>query len=852
MRRPPVTGVGSVGLRTLFEQRGRTVLTVAGVALGVGLFVGTLVTTATARNGLDDFLSEATGQADVVATPPGGALSSLVDPSVSALPDDALARIAALDGVRATIGVIGFPTSFEAPGGGRTEMSANGSAPAALVGVDLAAATDVYEVELREGRLPGPGEVVLPGALAEDLGVAPGDALVVASPSGPRPLSVSGTLAEVGIGRLSTVGFTDLATAGGLAARTSLSQVAVDLAPGVDRTAWLRDHETAAGSGIQLQSASVGLDFAEAQVTTVTIALTVLGVAVLVAGAFLIYLTLTASVAERARLVGILGAIGASRRQLSRGVLTEALAMGGVGVVVGVPLGVALAAGLSILSARLLAFFGSPSLTVPPWTLVAGALVGLATTVVAAVVPARRAAAVDPVVAMRDEAAAEPEGARPSVFPFVGVVVGAVLLIVGSGPVVLSAAMVLLLVGALAVVSVALPYVARAVAPVFARLGSGIGELGVAHLSRERFRGASVLGLITVVAALTLAVAATFTSFARSLDRQASQQLGNDLTLTAASAFSPEFMAAVDGHPDVEKWTGIGEASASLVRSDGTEEAVALRGLVPEEYFGITSFAWRDGDVESARRALAGRDAVILPAGTADRLDVGVGDDVVLRTLGGLRPFVVAATAAVPSAQPTLYLSRDDLAEHFGVAGIQEILVDVAPTADVEVVKATLTADLAPLGTFLVSTAGEIKQDIQSQLLSGIGGFFVLLLLAGTVGLFGIANTLVVALARRRREIGMLRAIGADARQIRRMAVLEGVVLVGVALVFAVPLGIVAAKPLLSSVNSGLGDLTVDFSFPWSVVPALLVVGLITAALAALGPARRAASIDVDAVLRFE
>ena len=242
----------------------------------------------------------------------------------------------------------------------------------------------------------------------------------------------------------------------------------------------------------------------------------------------------------------------------------------------------------------------------------------------------------------------------------------------------------------------------------------------------------------------------------------------------------------------------------------------------------------------------------MIPESTASSLGVGVGDEVVLETTRGPAPFRIAATVELSNIPATLLVSKSDGAALFSVVADNEIQIRLAPDADASVVGDTLERELANRGPFLVVTTDELKADTRAQIGAGINGFFVLILLAGVVGMFGLANTMVVSVTSRLREIGVLRAVGARRAQVRRMVMIEAVTLVLVAVVLAVPLGIALSRPLLAAVQATLVDTTVDYTFPLLVVPVLAVVGLAVAMLASLWPVRRASATDIDVALRYE
>lgn len=844
-----------LGARLLGDRPGQSLLATAGIALGVALFTGTLITTTTATRGVDRFITDANGQADVIATPPGGSLSSLADALTAPLPDSTVGRLRALPGVADTAGAFSFPSAFEAHGH-RTAQKIDRRSVAAVVGTDLASSDSVMPVDVASGRLPTPGapEVAVPERLAAMLDVGVGDRLTAAVSTGHARLTVVAVLAPRGLGRLSSVAVTSLPTARRLAGATGgVTQVAVDLRPGVDAARWVALHRRDAPSGVSLTAASASLGLYRQQLGALNGALQVSGAGMLLTAGFLIYLTLAMAVAERTRLYGTLQALGATGRQVRRVVVAEALAMGVAGSAAGVMLGIAVAKGLSALGTRLLdAMFGSaPPLVVPGWTIAAGLAVGVAVTLVSALVPAHRATSVDPVAAIRETPMAAPARSGQWITGAALVSAGAGVMVLRGTPVIVSLGIVVVSVGAIRLVPVLLGPLAGVVGPLVSRLGRGVGRVAVLHLVTERARSAYTLALVMVVMAMTIATATGYTSFAGSLTHQLDVELGHDLQLTAASTFPPGFLDAVRREPGVAAATARAFTTAGLHNGD-TVEPVYVRAIDPATYFDTGSYLFVDGGRREAVDALRSGPSIILGTPTAKRLHVGRGDAVTIDTPAGAVPFRVAATAEISNIPTVVYTSADAGRRYFGVDTPAEILVRPWPGTDPEALRRTLVHDLSPRATFLAATAGELKADNRAQVGGGINAFFALLLLAGVVGMFGLANTLAVSIGQRHREIGVLRAIGARRRQVQAMAVVEAVTLVAVAFILALPLGVGLSRPLLATTNAAIGDLTTHYRFAWGVLPILAVAGLAVALIAAYWPARRAAGIEIDAALRFE
>lgn len=843
--------LAGLGARLLTEHWSRTLLNGAGVVLGVALFTGALITTDSTSRGIEAFLADTSGEADVLASAPGATISSLIRPRGGGLPPGSLEAVAALPGVAAAEAVFARPTVIDGPAG-RTEQRVNVAAAAALIGVDTEAGS-AYPIAASSGRLPTPGadEVVLPARLMERIGASVGGTVTAAAPGGPHRLRVVGVLERRGLGQLDLIGITSLETARRVAGDPDgLSQIAMRLEPGLDTTEWLADTADVAPPGVSLVGSEDALGTLRDQVQVLTAALVVVGAGILFTAGFLIYLTLSLSVAERTRLYGTVHALGATPRQVRRVVVAEALVIGFLGSLVGSGLGICIALLLRWASARLLALVGDTGMVIRPGAIVAGIAVGVVTTVASALGPARRAARIEAIEAIRTTTVPPPRraGWRAGLAL---VVVGGALLSSATSTVVLGGAVLLVLMGSIGLVPPLIGPVASQLGRCTARASRGVGRVAVEHLVAERTRSAHTLALVMLVMAMAISCSAIYTSFANSIDRQLDAEFGGGLTLFAASTFPDEMAADVARQSGVAAVTARGSGTSAIL-SNGSRRDVIVRTLDPDTFFGVSGFRFGEGGPGGVRTAFERSQSVVVPEATARALGIGVGDDVVLDTAQGPVPFRVAATVELSNIPAVLLVSPRDGRTRFAIPGDNELQIRLEPDADPVAVGKALERELADRGPFLVATTAELKADTRAQIGAGINGFFVLILLAGVVGMFGLANTMVVSVTSRLREIGVLRAVGARRAQVRRMVMIEAVTLVLVAVVLAVPLGVALSHPLLRATQASLVDTTVDYEFPVEVVPAVALVGLVVAVVASLWPVRRATATDIDVALRYE
>ena len=838
--------------RSVRRRPGRFALTGAGIALGVAVLFAVLITSRATTAALDDAINGAAGASDVFAGAVGS-YDATMDPAV-------VEQIRALEGVQGAVGQLTLRSSV-VPEPGQPAASTRDRITF-VVGTDLAAAGAVRSFDLEAGDLPArDGEVVIGRRSADELGLRPGDDVLLATSTGTTRVSVTGILARSGAGLAfqGGVAYTSLSTTRQMMGRGEvLTGVDVVLADGQDAGEWIAAHRDDVPDSVLLQDADqVAADFRQFLVA-ISGGLMLMAAIAMFVGGFLVFLTFTIAVAERTRTYGTLRALGAHPRQVRRVVLGEAVVLGLIGSAVGLVIGrllgeVAVGAIEGLLDLEL------GALGFPIGSAVLGLVVGVGVSVVAAWLPGRRASAVSPTTAIREGAAAVEGRGRwwpRALVLAVGLVSGGI----GEGFGRRSISTVLVLLGAVLLVPFVVQPVARVVGRVTQRLAGGSGSIAVMHLVKERSRSAYTLGLVMVVLAMLIAVAGTNAAMANTLDSIIDRQTGGSVQVGSPGAFDPSVaktIAAIEGTgPLTTIRFGQSERVEQEKAPDGsvqheTRTSVEISVIDPATYFDLSGYAWVDGDDESAKAALTKGGAVLVPDATAAGAGLQRGDRVLLETSGGLQPFVVAGTYATVGSGFGLFVGTAD-AERFGAGRPHGFLVDAEDGVDPEDLAARIELTLRDAGYDPIVDSPESTREWAFGQLQGFFGLaYVILVVAAAAGLLGLANTLAVSVLSRTREIGMLRSVGSTRKQVRRLVVVEALTLAIVAFVLAIPLGIVINLGSAAAFTGAIGA-SIEPTQPWAALPYLLVLTVGVAALASLLPARRAGRLEPVAALRFD
>lgn len=822
--------LSGLGVRSVRRSMGRYVLTAVGASLGVAVFFGVVVTNAS----IDAALDRVVGRSDAAAVS--------IDPVGSygaELPADTVTRAASLPDVRAASGTIWFAVNRA----GDTE-------PVLVRGGESAdgPAADVEPVEEERvlktrGADPAPGadEVSFTASRAASLGVGLGDAVQVIAPTGPVTLKVVRLVDDFD----DNAGFTSIETARRLAGRSGYQQVYVALQPSASAATWATEHAGVFGSGARLQ-VNAGGDFRSAMgvIQAAFRGLAVLGAFV---GGFLIFLTLSTMVVERTATWGVLRAVGAPRGAVVRAVLAEAVVIGVVATVVGLGFGLVLASGLLGFTSRLYGL-GSGSIEVSPGALVAGVAMGMLVPPLAAFLPARRAARAEPVEAMRSRHEEAGDVGRGWI---AGVVVFAIGLVVarGAGTAAVQGAPLLLLLGAVLVVPLLVRPIGRLAAPVVARLAPGVGRAALQHLLRERKRSGYTLALVMVVAAMVIAVGGVQRSVVDALHEGFRVRYRSDVTVSRYNGIDEDTLAAIRSAPGVGSSTtyrfGDVDLSAPVTRS------VGLLAIDPGSFFAIQDLPWSGVSGEEGRAAIT-RGEVAIPRIFADETGLRAGGELLLRAVDGAsRPVRVGAVYSTPEPGVRLIVAEATAATIIGPGQPLAIEVKGAPGVSPPQLSDAIRAATASSGGLQITTTDVQEREAARRVEQNFKPFLAVVLLAGIVGVLGLANTLILSVIRRTRELGVLRAVGVGRSDLARMVVVESAGLAAIALAIGLPLGQLLSATMLRGAASALG-FTAPSTVPWGLFPVVVVLTMVMAAVAAVAPARRAARLDPVSALRFE
>jgi putative ABC transport system permease protein len=848
--------VWRAALKSLLARKLRLLLTAVAIVLGVGFVAGTLVLTDTALSAFDELFGDIYAKTDVVVqarsafteVPAGGGGGGAQERDP--IPEDVLADIEALPDVAAADGsVTGFAQVIDPRTG---DVIGAGGAPTIGGSFD----PDVSPFDL-EGRAPdGPDEVALDADTAEDGGFAIGDEVEVVTQVGVDTYRLSGIVslpAGQTIGG-ATLAVFDLETSQRLFDREGVyDQIFVVAREGASAASVAREVQRVLPEGFQAITATDAADEQADQVrqglSFLRTALLVFAFVALFVGAFVIFNTFNIVVTQRTRELGLLRALGASRRQVFSSVLLESAVIGVIGSSFGLALGLALAIGLK----GALAGFGlelpPTPLRIEPATIVTSLLVGTVVTVVASAFPARRASRVAPIEALREGTVGPRTSLRRRAIVGGLLLAGGVAALVAGlfGGVPQPAAVVgggaqLTFIG----VAVLAPFVARPLANLIGaparRLGM-TGKLGRENAKRNPRRTASTAAALMIGLGLVVFVSVFMTTLKASASEILDETLRADFILSSSQfqPFSPEVARALS---EREEFAAVSPFRQGGVRIDGATAFVS--GVHPATVDDVASVPFERGTVESLERP----GTILIFKGIALARDLEVGDRLPVEfARTGTQRLEVAGIYADNRLLGDYTISLEGYGEHFAEQLDSIVFVKAAEGVPIARARSVVDEVVERFPNVEVSDQVEFKER-QNEIIDQVFGIvLVLLVLSVIISSFGIANTLGLSIYERVRELGLLRAVGMQRAQLGWMIVVEAVIVSLLGALLGIAIGILFGWAM----QRALAELGVEvFAVPWGLLVVFAVVAALLGLAASIVPAVRASRIRVLEAIAYE
>ncbi len=842
----------TLAARYLWGRKLRTLLTTLAIIFGVLVIFGMNMLLPTMLAAFQTGLLNASGQVDVLVTHKTGETFS---PSV-------LNRLESIRGVYAVSGslerAVNIPANFYR----------NGTVGAVtLIGIEPKAAQQIREYSLAQGRFLQNNDtnvVVITGALADTLKLKAGDELALPTVQGTVKLQI------IGIRQAQTmpgnepiwVTLNEAQKVLNLPKRINTIEIKLDTTDSAQRDAITNAIATTLGDEFQLGGLASGSELL-ASFQNAQMAFNGLGFLALFMGGFIIFNTFRTIVAERRHDIGMLRAIGASRRTIVGLFLIEGLLQGVVGTAIGLGLGYLM--GLAILALANTAYeqilhlkLGAP--VIEPALLVITIGLGVGVTLVSGLLPALSASRVPPLEALRPNVAQVEIRSRISKATIAGIVLiliaGASLFTRNLGIVALGG--LFFLIGLVLLAPALVKPIARVfsglIGIVFAR--EGTASLAQGNLTRQPSRAAITASATMIGLAILVASIGLISSMLGSVNSILEKTLGSDYLLIPPSIGAWSGDVGADENLANRLHSVYGVSAVSTLRFAATtigDQQVNLLGIDPEAFPQVSGLNFSEGDPRTAYQQLGSGRAIIMNGVGAAQMRIHAGDNIKLASPEGEQTYRVVAIASdfLNTKITTAYISQANMKRDFHKTEDIFIQVDLAPNANVEQVDARFQEIVARYPQFKLISGRAYLQEMSQLYQATFSVFYVLLAVLAFPSLIAILNTLAIGVIERTREIGMLRAIGATRKQVRRTILAEAILLAATGTAFGILAGLYLGYVMVLGIGAS-GMFPLEYAFPFAGALAAVAAGLIFGVVAALIPARQAAQMDIVHALRYE
>jgi putative ABC transport system permease protein len=833
----------------------RSLLTTAGIVLGVAVFVGMHTASQSVMYAFTHTVDRIAGRTQLQVTS-----------GETGFPEELLDKVQADPAVRVAVPIIEAVVDTHITGAGNL----------LVLGVDMTGDRSLRDYDLENGDeavvddplvfLAQPDSLIVAKEFADKNRLEVGSRLPLGTGEGTRTFTIRGVMKPSGLtsafgGNLAIM---DVYAAQKMFGRgRTFDRIDVAVASGRSIAECQRQLRERLGAGLQIDPPSGRGQQFEAMLTAYRMMVNISSLFALFIGMFIIYNSFSIAVAERRSEIGILRALGATRRQIRRLFLLESTVAGLIGSTVGVVLGVLLARGIATSIGTLINdVYGvaqrADELATNSWLLGGALLIGVATSIVAALIPAHNAARVDPVQALQK--------GRYQVLSVgesrLRVALGASFGAISVACLTLSTSRALFYCGYGLAVLVALLLsplltlgLAKAFRPVLKTLSPVEGALAADSLIQSpRRTSASVAALM-----LSLALAVAFAGMARasygSIINWMNVALNPDLfvlpsqsvvtrTIRFPQAMTPELTAI----PGIER--------IQLVR----DARIVFRGtpvmIVAVDVESLSHTSARrpvSGNAADMYRLAAAGSGLMVSENLARLQGLKLGQVLDLPTPNGMISLpIVGVVEDYSDQQGTIIMDRALFIRSWNDDSVNIFRLYLRPGAAVADVKSRILTEFEGRRQVFVLTNGELKGYILKVTDQWFALTSVQIAVAVLVAVLGIVNTLTVSITDRRRELGVLQAVGGLHGQIRRTIWLEALTVGCLGLVLGLALGAMNLYYILNIVREDIAGMRLEYEFPVSVAAMLVPTILAAAFVAALWPAEAAVRGSLTEALEYE
>ena len=838
------------------KHRLRSLLTTIGIVLGVAIFVGMHAAGASVLSALSTTIDRIAGKTQLQITS-----------GESGFPEDVLDRVQSLREVAVAAPVI----EAVVQSGLRREGNM------LILGVDMTGDRSLREYDLEAGDqdivddplvfLAQPDSLIVTRDFAQRNGFVVGSKLAMETMEGERRFTIRGIMRPAGLGAAfgGNLGVMDIYVAQKFLGRGQrFDRIDVRLKDEYSLNQGQAALSQALGAGFEVNVPAARNRQFESLLHVYSFMVNLTSLFALFVGLFLIHNTFAIAVTQRRSEIGILRALGASRRQVFTLFLTESAIAGFAGSAIGIVLGRFIAKAMAGLIGNVMqAHYGiaerAHEIDFGTGLIAAAIAMGMITSILATLLPARSAALIDPARAVQrgsNQAFSSGKSSGRSIAAALSALLAVVCVFLGHSRVVFYAGYLSFVLAALLLAPTLSIWLSRLARPLLTAVRPFEGSLAADSLIQAPRRTSGTVAALMLSVGLVVSLGGLSSSTFQSVLEWVDSFLNSDLLVLASEdgtnrnfhfpdSLTPS-LASLDGIADVQRMRSnkvtVKGASVLLVAIDMDKALARTSGHVVA------------GDLQQIYRLAAEGKGVIISENCGLLQKLSMGDTVEIPSPSGLvRLPVVGIVTDYLNQSGTIFADYEAVYQPFWKDRTVDMYkVYLKPNTSAESVKEQIQTRFSQQRRMFVMLNREVKARVMSNTRQWLGLSYIQIAVAMIVAALGIANTLLVSVTDRRREFAILRAIGAFRSQVRKSVWLEATSLAGIGVMLGVAFGAIDLVYERQVVRHDYAGLTLNYQFPMRLVLLLGVSVIFAAWISSLAASEMAARNSLVEALEYE
>jgi putative ABC transport system permease protein len=780
--------------------------------------------------------------------------------------EDVLEKVQASPSVRVAVPIIEAVVDTRIAGGGSI----------LILGVDMTGDRSLREYDLESGDdaviddplvfLAQADSLIITNEFAETNRLTVGNRLVLGTAEGAKPFTIRGIMKSSGLSSAfgGNLGIMDIYAAQKMFGRgRKFDRIDVGIKSGRTIAQAEEELRTLLGPGFQVEPPSGRGQQFEAMLAAYSMMVNISSLFALFIGMFIIYNSFAIAVSERRSEIGILRALGATRPQIRWLFLGESAVTGLIGSLGGLVFGVLIARGIAASIGALISdVYGvaqhADELATSPWVLAAALAIGIATSLVAAFIPARNAARIDPVQALQkgryQVLSAGESRIRGSLAAGLGGI-SVACLVIGGSRFAFYAGYVLAIVVALLLSPLLSLALARALRPLLKLVRPVEGALAADSLIQAPRRTSASVAALMLSLALVIAFAGMANASYASIIDWMQTALNPDLFVLPSQnlvvrtiRFPPTMAGELAAIPGVDRVQMVRDARIVFRRTPVM--------IVAVEIASIAQTAHRDplqGNADEMYRLTSEGRGLMVSDNLAQLQQLKLGEILEIPAPNGIiRLPIVGIVLDYSDQQGTILMDRTLFQRYWNDDSVNIFRLYLKAGAEGPDVTRRILSHFEGQRQVFVLTNADLKGYILKITDQWFGLTSVQIAVAVLVAILGIVNTLTVSITDRRRELGVLQAVGGLRSQVRRTIWIEALSIGSLGLVLGFALGAINLYYILQIVHHDIAGMRLDYTFPVTVTLALIPTILGAAFVAAIWPAESAVRGSLVEALEYE